>query len=173
MVSGMFRLLAALALALLALPAVARERPPAAEFGSRSTTGYGVSVLGGGIVGFDIAFRPDEATTVSAGLHPRFGFGDDIYANLMITAGAGYFGGSKRVRFGPFVRAGATLPVPWFEAFAAAGAAVRVEPGSRATTHTVSLGPGVFPVRDIPQSVGEQGWGLIYINYTVDIFPRG
>lgn len=153
---------------LLAAAALAEEPTPPAVPGPREAgdIGLGVSVGGGGLPAFAVAWHLSPRLAIDGGLGIRWGLGDDVYPAPVLLGGVRYEDDGGRFHPGGFVRFGATAPIDYTEVFVAMGFAGSLQVGG-AGRHvlTFDFGPGYFLVRDIPMSQVEQGRLLLYARF--------
>lgn len=153
---------------LLAAAALAKEPGPPAAFAPREAgdVGLGVSVGGGAVPAFAVAWHVTPHLAIDGGLGIRWGLGDDLYPAPMLLGGARYETGAGRFHPGGFARFGATVPIDYTEVFVAMGFAGSLQVGdSGRHVLTFDFGPGFFLVRDIPMSTAEQGRLLLYARF--------
>jgi hypothetical protein len=148
-------------------PAPKPERgPPVAR--KPGDVAVGAALGGGSLTGVDVVYYPHRHVALDLALGPRWGVGEELYLNVAGVGGVALEYGAGVLRYGPFARVGASMPVP--EVFVAGGFSLR--PSSRNGRHlfSIDLGPGWFLVRDLPPEVAEQPDFLLYFRLGWNVF---
>lgn len=115
----------------------------------------GPSVLGGTIAGFVTELQVSRTTWFDAGFgfRPGLSVEEGFFPNIALHLGVEAQFGQRPLRNGFFADVHSTLPLAFYEAWVAAGWSMRIWDKHDETSYTINVGPGVYFVRDLPDTV--------------------
>jgi hypothetical protein len=115
----------------------------------------GPSVLGGTLVGFVSDVQVSRTTWFDAGIgfRPGVSLQETIYPNFALHFGISAQFGERPLRNGLFVTVNSTLPLAFYEAWAAGGWSIRIWDKHDVNSFTIDIGPGMYFVRELPPEV--------------------
>lgn len=138
----------------------------------------GMSLLGGSLMGLATEIPVSDRGAIELGVGPRFGLGESLYANLMVTGGFSlmvFQRPDRAAQHGFFFRGGASAPTNFFEVLVTGGWAVRWFDTNTDVQTGFDLGLGYFPVRELPTANLVNERVLFHVGFTVlwDLTPDG